>query len=203
MTITKLVLIALMNLTQNDALAGDDWLCTQEASQRRSNSILACGVATAKDESAARAKAFDAAMDEFHRVCDNSVDCKDHEFQVMPQRTECSNTNSGEKCYRLVQVYIGHKFMPLKRIKTVVASAAVEVRHEVSKLKGFVLKKGMTKKQVVSAFGMPYKIAHYGNDLFFYNDKNLCSDLDSICSISFVDNKVYNTNNVDVTFLEL
>lgn len=202
MTITKLILIAVMNLT-SDAHAGDDWLCTTQASQRRSNAILACGVAIAKDEPEARAKAFQAAMEEFHRVCDSSVDCVGHEIQIMPQRTECEASGSGEKCYRLLAVYIGHNYTPVKRIKTVVAQVEVQIKREVAQVtKVFKLKRGVSKAAVLAAFGPPYDVVQYDDETLFYNNR-LCRPIAGNCYVSFKQGKMVSALDIDTQYLDL
>ncbi len=83
----------------------DDWLCTEEASQRDGNVIKACGVGLGFDENGARYQALENAKIEFDKVCNASSDCKGHEVVAEPTRTEC---REGElfKCYRLIQFKI-------------------------------------------------------------------------------------------------
>lgn len=87
-------------------IANADWLCTEEASQRRDNSILACGVAVASNEDQARHQAFNNSQAEFNRVCNASDDCKGHQVKAIPQRTSCTETDEGYRCYRLVEFTI-------------------------------------------------------------------------------------------------
>lgn len=194
MTLAKLIVIAAMNLLSNDALAGDDWLCTSQASQRRSNSILACGVATGQDEAAARAKAFTAAMDEFHRVCVNSIDCVNHEIQVLPQRTACDASGSSYKCYRLIQVYIGHNILPVRRTRTVVAQADTK------------LKVGMTKEQVVAVLGSPVSVYDTSTTRKMYGFKgDKCAGFmnDHLCHVHFTNNRAVRFSDVKSQYVEL
>lgn len=95
-------IILLLLLFPQLALAQEQWLCTMESSQRRGDSIYACGIGFGAEESQARAAAFKDAKDEFQRLCETS-DCK--RYSIDPKRTTCEDTVSGWKCYRLL-VYV-------------------------------------------------------------------------------------------------
>jgi len=98
-------------LSIQNTYAMDDWLCTEESSVKRGNSIYACGVSKTwgqYTEDAARYEAFKNAQLEFLIICNMSDDCKNHSFDVESKRTTCEpmldgqNEIYGYKCYRLV-----------------------------------------------------------------------------------------------------
>lgn len=75
------LILAILSL---NAQAGDDWLCKQESSIQRGNSIYACGIAKGHDEQMARENAFYAAHNEFTRI-----HLSMEKVQVEAKRTEC------------------------------------------------------------------------------------------------------------------
>lgn len=89
-------MIHLILLFLSVAQAGDQWLCTEESSILRGSSIYACGVATSKDEALARAEAYEESYREFSRITGKQP------ISVQPQRTSCTRSIEGYKCYRLV-----------------------------------------------------------------------------------------------------
>jgi hypothetical protein len=101
----------ILSLFLNPAKASDEWLCNQQdiSSVRHGNLILSCGEADGFDVEVAREKSFQAAVNEFKRICDLSSDCKDHKVNVEAKRTTCVDL-AGEifysdvhvRCYRLV-----------------------------------------------------------------------------------------------------
>lgn len=198
MILTNLLLIALFNTS--NASATDEWLCTQESSQRRSNAILSCGIGIAKDEAGARAVAFRKATEEFHRVCDISEDCKDHLFQVVPQRTTCELIGSNQKCYRLVTFYIGTNFTPKKRAQILVAEIAEKVKNEAKKIK---LRIGMKKAKVLEVFGTPISVSILdSSSMSLHYDNRFC--LTSYgCFIMIERGKITDFQDVDPAFLDL
>jgi len=108
------MIILILSLLIGQANAGDDWLCKEEASIKRGNSIYACGVAKAHLEQEAKDSAFVAAQNEFKNICNASESCKDKKIDVEAKRTECEAIPKIEgafmpgqnyyqfKCYRLV-----------------------------------------------------------------------------------------------------
>ncbi len=88
--------------------AQDQWLCTEEASQRHNDTIFACGVGSGADEGEARLAAFDNSKAEFNRICDSSSDCAGHKITTLPRRTSCELVGSLIKCYRLILYTIGN-----------------------------------------------------------------------------------------------
>src|SRR5713101_740046 len=103
--LTGVFLLILANVISRCCLAGD-WLCTQEASQRRGDSILACGIGIGRDENSARSAAFENAKAEFMRLCNLSEDCRWHKFNVTPSRTDCEEKDGLISCQRLLSFEI-------------------------------------------------------------------------------------------------
>ena len=78
-------------------IARADWFCTDQSSERRGDSILACG------EGDTAQIAFDEAWKEFRRICARSADCRYHDVIVTPQRTEIihrTHNHGHKKKYR-------------------------------------------------------------------------------------------------------
>lgn len=78
----------------------EGWLCSEDSTQVRGSTILACGIGSGSDEDSAKRKAFESAKREFHSVCES--ECKLHAYSVAPQRATCEEKNGSWKCYRLV-----------------------------------------------------------------------------------------------------
>jgi len=92
------------------ALAGDsDWLCTEESSERRNDTILACGIGIAHTESLARKAAFMEALAEFDLICRVDSSCDETHSVPNPLRTQCIQVGGGYKCYRLVSFSVPTK----------------------------------------------------------------------------------------------
>lgn len=100
-------LIMLGIFATTSAFSGPGWLCEEVASQRKGNSIYACGIGSGADETTARTQAFDNARAEFNQVCEASDDCRGRQVSVSPERTSCKKENANIKCYRLVVFQIG------------------------------------------------------------------------------------------------
>lgn len=100
----------LLCVSSGKAAVADEWLCTEESSQRRGNQILSCGIGIGLDESSARSSALANARTEFSSVCASSSDCRDHAVAVTPKRTTCEKIGKkgtgGYKCYRLLSYEI-------------------------------------------------------------------------------------------------
>lgn len=94
-----LILICLV--VQNVCFA--DFMCKEEASERRGNRILACGIGKNKDESVARALALKNAKAEFNSICSASSDCIGKPITITPMRTACEK----DTCYRMIGFEIG------------------------------------------------------------------------------------------------
>lgn len=97
----------LLLLLLGSDLHADQWLCSEESSQRQNNVIFACGVGTGDDEDKARRSSFENAKNEFDQICNSSSDCKYHEVTVIPKRTSCEEKNGAYKCYRLIAYVLG------------------------------------------------------------------------------------------------
>lgn len=105
--------------------AGDQWLCTEEASQRSGDVISSCGIGESESEGEARSMAFDNAKAEFARICETSSDCVGHEISTHPKRTSCEQKNGKYKCYRLVQYAIGMTAIERAKIATTAQDRAL------------------------------------------------------------------------------
>lgn len=90
-------------------LAFADWFCKEASSQQYGDTILSCGVATSSDLQIARNSAFESAKDEFARLCNQSVNCRDYEVIVKPMRTDCSKQSDSHTCYRALEYHITNK----------------------------------------------------------------------------------------------
>lgn len=85
-----------------------EWLCREEASQRRGNVILACGIGESQSEDRARLQALESAKAEFRSLCEDDEECRDHATVVTPERTECELTDIDTyRCYRLISFTLG------------------------------------------------------------------------------------------------
>ena len=199
-------------------LAADSaWLCTEESSQRRDNTVLGCGVATGDDENEARSKAFDNARTEFKKICDASDDCRGHETSVTPKRTSCDEIagkmgqmESKYRCYRLVAFLIGKPMAArLASGQPQAGAATIPILYDnpddfqpfsysrISRLPK--VKPGMAKADVVALFGAPENVERLsmGRQHFIYQGR-MCSDhlgngyKSGTCGLIF-DNNVVNT----------
>lgn len=95
-------MIALLaSVIVNNAHAEEDWTCTEVASIKEDNSVLACGVATAATEGEAREKALIRAKREFELICETSAECAGRQTIVEPMRNTCEQLSNGRyKCFR-------------------------------------------------------------------------------------------------------
>lgn len=104
-------LLIILILFSGMAHAQDQWRCTDEAITHTGNTWSACGVGQGMDESDARQRSLEAAVNEFKVICNLNSDCKGRDKAVEPKRTTCGVTNESSvipgvmqwKCYRLVQ----------------------------------------------------------------------------------------------------
>lgn len=89
--------------------ASDEWLCKEEASIQRGNSIYACGIAKGATEQDARESSFYAAQNEFTRIHPSlkkvEIEAKRTECEPIPQVKDAFMPGQNYyqfKCYRLV-----------------------------------------------------------------------------------------------------
>lgn len=95
------------------AHAASDWLCTEEAAQRRGDTIIVCGIGLGSTEAQARDDATEKAKAEFGSICEQSSDCRGHETIVSPMRNTCDPTNDGWfRCYRGFEYQITDQLKP-------------------------------------------------------------------------------------------
>lgn len=173
-----------------------EWFCENQASERHGDTITACGIASAVSEQDARNKAFDAAKIEFDKICNSDTSCKHHEIGVVPKRTECQVTESSEnvkliRCVRAVQFSIGESNVPAK--KAVASGDSGD----------FIIKKGMTKAEVVEILGEPDEVLDSGQ--WYYGDRPYCKGnaIGKSCGIVFEHGKIdryydFTANHIDI-----
>jgi len=162
-TLILLYLLFINFLTSPTWGLGHEWLCTEEASQRKGNSIYSCGVGEGEDENSARSKAFDNAKSEFLKICDSSDDCTGRTVSVHPQRTACEKLER-YRCYRLIVFVVGEK---IKNAYPSSVTSAITSPDNQDHFHPFTysstshlpkIKYGMTKPEVFKAFGVPREI---------------------------------------------
>lgn len=156
-------LFMLMLLVSTSAFAKEEWLCTEASSQRRGNSILACGVGEGRDESQARTKALDNSKQEFTKLCELSDDCKNHLITVQPERTTCEKDKRNYRCYRLIVFTIdeGKKRESINPNLKSEGSEGTEgfgsfSYNEIKHLPK--IKIGMSKAELLKSFGPPKRV---------------------------------------------
>jgi len=117
--IIPLILVSNILLLSDKAQA-DDWTCTDVASIKNENSVMACGVATADTEGEAREKALRRARTEFELICETSAECVGKQTIVEPLRNSCEILANGRyKCFRGLRYTILDSSKPAQRpIKT-------------------------------------------------------------------------------------
>lgn len=118
------------------------WFCEEAASVREDQTIRACGTATASDKTVASAAAFQAALEEFKRVCDASTDCDPNSVIVTPRRTVCSLQTANVTCTRLVEFEIPRTTVRGSRVVANVTR----------------MERGMSKGRLVETFGLPAQV---------------------------------------------
>lgn len=162
------MMFLILSLFVNTSQASENWFCKEASSVRRDDSIEACGTAQSDDHNKAKALAFDNAKSEFNRVCGASSDCAGHEVSVNPKRTSCDQKDGVFTCYRLLEFVIS----PGKDSK-VITPYDTETSSALPKLT-----KGMSKKDVLAAFGEPTSV-HVDGDtmLLIYNNEDFCEGI--------------------------
>ncbi len=160
------VIMALLS----NAAAGEDWLCTEEASQRRGNTINACGVATATTEAAARLQAFYNARAEFEAVCEGCTAA-----YVEPRRTQCEALDDGHRCYRLIAFEVAE-------LKTAPVATPT-------------LRLGISQPTLVRLVGQPYEVSPliFGAYQLLYKGA-MCSG-EGVCYAVLEDGKITSYRN--------
>lgn len=82
-----------------------NWTCTEVASEKIDNFIMACGVGEAETEGDARKLALENAINEFKSICNISDDCLNKKTYTKPLRNSCEKLDNNKiKCYRGIQV---------------------------------------------------------------------------------------------------
>ncbi len=166
------------------AFAATDWLCTEEASQRKGNAIYACGIGDGRDENEARSKAFLNAKAEFARICDASDDCRGHRVSAEPARTACE----GLRCYRLVVFTIGQSATYADKTEAFTPF----VYDKESNLPR--IRVGMAKADVLRQFGAPDRAETSMGSLEFDYSGRMCQEGISCFAVFDQDNRVLRFN---------
>lgn len=177
------------------AFAKEQWICTEQSSQRDGNVIAACGIGSGQDENEARLSAFDNSKSEFKRVCDASDDCKGRAISAEPQRTTCEKNGTSFKCYRMITFTIGERIKDQDR--AVSSGDAKESMQpfsydEISSLPK--VRKGMTKKELLQSIGAPRSVdqemASFGGGVAFHYKGKMCVYESSLCHIYLKNDRV-------------
>lgn len=194
----KYYVMLLFTYLSAPTFAEEEWFCTGQSSQRIGDEIQACGVATGKDENIARMKAFNNAKAEFKQICDESEDCKDHNVRIEPKRTTCEKEQDSYKCYRLISFII---VSPKYKINV------AEVQPKLDDIETPDLpqvKKGMSKKAVLEAFGTPLQVnpAMWDPEImeFMYEGK-MCQYM--FCYIKIKNNRVVGHQDLKPTYTDV
>lgn len=80
-----------------------DWMCVDSAGRNSENFYQVCGIGQNQSEAEARALAFEAAKNEFKRICAESENCLSRNKSLEIKRTECKRLENEYKCYRLLE----------------------------------------------------------------------------------------------------
>jgi hypothetical protein len=211
-------------LFQGGAAAADNWLCTQEASQRKGSVILSCGIGSGADENAARLSAFDAAKAEFAKICSVSDDCKNHLISAQPRRTACEqNEPNVYRCYRLIEFDIGQTAKTENDW-----TSSVSTKPDAKPTMGTIVsdhpdnfqpfsyeqianlpkvRRGMSKKKLLEAFGVPRSVSNYDSaegppiqQMAFTG--SMCLYQDSLCFVTVRAGKVESWDNFKPIYTE-
>jgi hypothetical protein len=84
-------------------LSKADWLCVDSSGRNTENFYQVCGIGQNQSEAEARALAFEAAKNEFKRICAESDNCQSRNKNLEIKRTECKKLENEYKCYRLLE----------------------------------------------------------------------------------------------------
>lgn len=191
------MILTLLSLLISSSHASDQWLCKEESSQIRGSTIAACGVGSGITEDEARSLAFNAAKQEFKRVCDLSEHCHYHKIDVEPKRTTCESFNNETKCYRLVLFTISQDFddqNPFTSSIKTIDSPRIAMYAGIDTF--LPIKIGMSKKAVLKAFGKPKEIRQYSNLTSLVYSDDMCKVGEHECVVDLYNNKV--TNIIDI-----
>lgn len=178
----------------------ENWLCTDTPSQRQGGAIYACGIGVGETETLARLDAFDNSKIEFERICEASADCREHKVVAQPERTTCDHENGTYKCYRLT-IFLIEKPEPTKDKKV------VEFEPYKYEEKGPILKKGMSKKDVLKYFGEPNDIKKYAilpgepEHMMLFYEGPLCSSR-TFCSLTIYQGKLDSWKDIGPAYTE-
>jgi hypothetical protein len=103
------IFLSLASILFFGSAANAQWLCREASSQRIGHTITACGVGQSTILEEARVKSRESAVEEFKRLCQLSTDCFEHEYFVIPKRTDCEFKDGHHICYRALDFEIGDR----------------------------------------------------------------------------------------------
>lgn len=188
---SKLTIALVFSLVCSNSAFGDEWFCSEESSSRSGHVFSACGVGEAPTESLARRVAADNTRNEFDALCAQDVLCKTHEISVNPKRQTCSQLKDGTfKCNRLIEYTITAEER----------KAPIEVRSIVGH--GGKIHKGMTKADLLKAFGKPDLYIDVGNSYLILNyvNKEFCTGR---CTIGLDHDRVQKFDGFEIGYTDL
>lgn len=165
-----------------------EWFCDTQSSERNGDQITTCGIGKSESEQDARNEAFDAAKNEFNKLCKSDAECRNKDAVITPKRTECTKSGESYKCVRALSFQIVER--PKDDIKS---NPATEDKHE------FVLKKGMTKKEVFEILGNPLD----AEDTLWSYKGEYCVNKYSLCFVSFEKGKITSTDSFKAKHTDL
>lgn len=198
---TKIILTSmLLTLLPSVSYAmSAEWLCTQEASERRDNIIASCGVGVGLTENLARVDAFESAKLEFTNICNSSDDCRNHNIVAVPKRTDCKVQDGKHICVRMIEFIIAAP-KQVSASNTPTTTSGVNAK----------LKVGLTKKQVIEMFGKP---SDYKQQVSFsgpmytltYKSTEFCTDgfNKNMCFVHFKGDKVESFSYFKLEYTDL
>lgn len=181
----KYALLVLILCLSNVALAGDEWFCSSESSRRSGSLIQACGVGEAATEAEARVKATQAAREEFNLICRQDSQCVGRALTVNPKRQTCSIQGGQIKCVRMVEYTIGRDLDSNKPQAPVASGARPLEVTDAPKIH-----KGMTKAELLAAFGTPDQYIQASDQYLILNYVN-SSFCNGRCTIGLDGDRVY------------
>lgn len=91
------------------SVRADDWFCKTQTMAKQGNVYYVCGVGLGSHTlpQEGRWEAYHDAQRNFESICDKSAECRDHQINVEPKRTDCEVMNQViDKCYQMIQVTV-------------------------------------------------------------------------------------------------
>lgn len=197
----KKLIFTILSMIATEAQA-DDWFCRSQSSKINGLWVTACGIGEGKTENDARLAAFESAKSEFKQICGGSDWCPSQEVTINPLRTECEVSDGGYKCYRAIE-FQTQKRVPMKVVGNVKPEMAMRLA---IKAKIF---KGMAKKALLAAIGMPTKVDDFGDGsktLYYFGRPDVCGqgkNFGGNCHVHLDGGKVAWYKDVDASNIDI